>query len=96
MASGPSATFGVSGHGQLYIAVAPTLSPSHRSGTFVQMTTPLSQDDLDAMIARDELAGDGISVMDSLVWEDRHLLILEVIRLRELEQRLRSGRPARS
>lgn len=45
------------------------------------------------MIARDDLAGDGISVLDALVWQDRHLLILEVKRLQDMVTRLRSGRP---
>ncbi len=48
------------------------------------MQTPLSQEDLDAMIARDLAAGDGISVRDVMVWQDRHLLILEVQRLQSL------------
>ena len=44
----------------------------------------MTPDDLAAMIARDRAAGDGISVLDVLVWQDRHLLILEVQRLQSL------------
>ena len=57
------------------------------------MPERLSDDDLAAMIARDEAAGDGLSTFDSAVYTDRHLLISEVQRQRELIQRLQTGRP---
>jgi hypothetical protein len=46
-----------------------------------------------AIVARDEAAGDGISVADPLVFADRHDLVVEVSRLRGIIERLRSGRP---
>lgn len=45
---------------------------------------PLQDDDFAAIVARDEQAGDGLSVIDLDVWIDRHRLILEVHRLRAL------------
>lgn len=45
---------------------------------------PLRDDDFAAIVARDEQAGDGLSVIDLDVWIDRHRLILEVHRLRAL------------
>jgi hypothetical protein len=57
------------------------------------MSERLPDDDLAAMIARDNSAGDGLSTRDDLVYTDRHLLIVEVQRLRELVARLQTGRP---
>ena len=48
------------------------------------MTDLLSDNDLAAMIARDDAAGDGLSTRDDQVYIDRHRLIQEVQRLRAL------------
>lgn len=45
---------------------------------------PLPEDDFAAIVARDDRAGDGLTVMDTDVWVDRHRLILEVRRLQAL------------
>lgn len=45
---------------------------------------PLPEDDFAAIVARDERAGDGLTVMDTDVWVDRHRLIMEVRRLKAL------------
>jgi hypothetical protein len=42
---------------------------------------PLSAEQLAAIIRRDEDAGDGITIADSMVFLDRHALINEVQRL---------------
>lgn len=46
------------------------------------MAEPLTDEALAQMHARDEAAGDGWSVSDDLVWQDRHDLLNEVDRLR--------------
>lgn len=58
------------------------------------MAEPLTDDVLAAMIARDDAAGDGHVVADDLVFMDRHLLLGEVSRQRELIHQLRSGLPS--
>lgn len=58
------------------------------------MSEPLTDDVLAAMIARDDAAGDGVSTPDDLVFTDRHLLLVEVRRQRDLISSLQQGHPS--
>lgn len=53
----------------------------------------LSNAQLDDIERRDEAAGEGHTDYDPYVWDDRHLLLEEVKRLRDTNARLRQGRP---
>lgn len=57
------------------------------------MADDLTDAQLDAMTRRDEEAGHGHTPLDTEVWQDRHLLLAEVRKLRAANARRRSGRP---
>ncbi len=58
------------------------------------LTEALTPEQLEDIDRRDVAAGDGHTDYDPYVWDDRHLLLEEVKRLRTLNDRLRQGRPA--
>jgi hypothetical protein len=58
------------------------------------LSEALSPEQLADIELRDEAAGDGHVDYDAYVWDDRHLLLEEVKRLRTLTDQLRQGRPA--
>lgn len=57
------------------------------------MTTPLTDEILTAIALRDDAAGDGLVILDTSAALDRHLLLMEVRRLRDINTRIRQGRP---
>lgn len=57
------------------------------------MTAPLSEDELQAIIKRDEATGDGLAEPDYLCAQDRHSLLGELNRLRHVVARIQTGVP---
>lgn len=57
------------------------------------MADDLTNEKLAAIERRDEWAGQGAAVFDPLVFEDRHILLTEVRKLRAANERRRAGRP---
>lgn len=57
------------------------------------MTAPLSDEDLRAIIARDAATGDGFMGADYHCAADRHVLLVEINRLRAVLQREQRAQP---
>lgn len=53
----------------------------------------VTDEELAAIELRDQQAAGGLAAPDYTCAADRHALVLEVVRLRELVARLRTGRP---
>ena len=49
----------------------------------MDQVSPLPDDQIDLITERDEASADGLVVADDQVFSDRHILLLEVKRLRE-------------
>ena len=57
------------------------------------VTDALGEEALAAIIARDDATNDGWSQPDYLCAQDRHVLLLELNRMRAVVQRLQAARP---